>query len=238
MMMNYAQRNDQVEGGPVLQNYHLTYRGNETIREWESARDLPFRIEWDVVLKEKQLGRDTEVGLGIAHYFPVADARAKSIDAFDAFRSVSVDCEAVYEGIFDRQTSELKQSLRGTLACDLAGPDVLVINAVVLSPDHRGSGLGLAILKQFIERFAPDAGLVAMAPTFWLPGFWVPTNVEERWMGPFDRGGGLTDPGQADRLCSHLEKLGFVRMPHSEVLALCTTSTLPAMKELCPRLLD
>jgi len=232
--MNEERGSRSKRDGLSLSDYRLLYRGSDSILEWENVEHVPLRIEWDVGLTGEGHERVEEVGHGVAHYFPVIDARKAGIDTFHLLDSVS-DCEVVCEALYDRQTKDLKESLQEQFDYNVTHPDVFVINAIVISPEHRGNGLGLAVLKRVIERFAPDSGLVAMAPAFWLPGFWLKENPDEEWSGQYDR---EEAQGQVEKLYHYFGRLGFRNIRNSEVLALCTSLKLPPMRELCPRLAD
>ena len=213
-------------------DYQLVYRSRDSIVEWEDIGHFSLKVEWEVSFTPSGQGREDVVGYGVAHCFPIGDALASGIDPFELMKSISADCQEVCEALFERQTHGLKESIRRQFGYAAANLDVMVINAIVIAPSHRGNGLGLAVLKRVIQRFGPQAGMVAMAPTFWMPGFWIDAATDMKWLHERDRGRVLGDQKQTDRLCDYLAELGFRRATDSGVLVLDTQAQLPPTEQL------
>jgi hypothetical protein len=122
--------------------------------------------------------------------------------------------------LFEHETGVLKEAVRRQFRLPINNPNVLVVNVIVVSPTHRRRGLGLAILKRVIQRFGRQGGVTVMAPTFWLPGFWIDPSTDMSGLTDRDQMELLESEKPVERLISHFGRLGFEKVSGSSVLVL------------------
>lgn len=108
--------------------------------------------------------------------------------------------------------------------------DILILDRLTLDPAVRGQSIGLAVLDQAIRDWSGGCSLVAMKP-FPLQFEGGKPNKEkiiELKLQEFKAG----EAESFRRLRNYYAKLGFKRIARSDVYALCTDYSRPALKDL------
>jgi len=159
-----------------------------------------------------------EVGYVRATLMRIGDALdtgISAIDVLDAISEETAECVA----LFDRRTGHLRESVSNQLDQSFTS-DVLLVERLQIAEEHRGYGLGLLAMRAVINAFAHPQCLVVCKP-FPLQFAGQVTRVNEREAEIAQK-----------KVGEHWQKVGFQRVPRSELLVLSTTQRLPDLERL------
>lgn len=160
----------------------------------------------------------------------VADIESASIDricAHDVFDTTQSAFD-VYQNLYDSKGNLLVrvEKIAFGLECSWR-QNVLILDRLVVLPEHRGHGVGLLVLRALIQQFRSSAGLVVMKP---FPLQWEKSSRDED--------GGLTReslrldlfPGSAQattaRLRRYYANLGFKLVPRTDYMVMSAETPL------------
>jgi hypothetical protein len=106
--------------------------------------------------------RDLAVGSVVATLFKIGQARNNRIDALNVLDSDSQD-SAECMALFDKH-GYLLNSVLDALSLSTSLPDVLLVERIVIAPEHRGRDLGLHAMHALINTFGNGEVLVVCKP--------------------------------------------------------------------------
>lgn len=169
------------------------------------------------------------------------------IDADSAIndsRSVEVTFDAssstwdVYQALYDPETHELRESVVKLAFQDEYSStyNVLLLDRLVIYPEHRGHGLGLIALRALMQEFRSFVSLIVMKPyPLQFESEEGPTHEpldglgREHWkLDAFPR----RETVATAKLRKYYSKLGFVRVPKTPYMVRAAVFALPSIDEL------
>jgi len=174
------------------------------------------------------------IGFFSAMVVDVESAINEGVHPFDVFDSDSKT--APYYGQLFRQQSWSGADFRKPVLQAVYGddepwrPNLLILDRVVLFPEHRGNGAGLLAIRGLIERFRMGIGLVVMTP-FPLQFEAKPhreADREARSRLGLDQFGIGYDKALA-KLRSYYATLGFRTIPRTRLMGLAAERKLPPL---------
>ena len=186
--------------------------------EDEEPSRVVRRIEGTVYEYEGE--SDTEKQIGDLRCFLVQPglAEEKQIHLFDAMDSISDETAECYEAVFDLATNEWNADIEDLYAGGPAGIDLLFIEQIRLDEGHRGKGIGRNVVREIIETFGFQCGLVVCKPfPLEYSGWAEKYSAAEQAKPDFDRKKTATFEGV--RL--FWQKCGFIQLPGSDFFAHC-----------------
>src|SRR5438477_148450 len=81
---------------------------------------------------------------------------------FDDIFDVTQELYELFDELFDRKTSRLREIVRDEF--DVISSDILFLSSIEIDAPHRGLGLGLAVASRCIDVWEPSEGLVVCKP--------------------------------------------------------------------------
>ena len=216
---------------PNLIDYLIKFSISDFLHPYD-VDTYPMTIQGDVVFTDQE-EHEHSVGYIEAHYMPTNyDAEDTGYQSFEVFDALSTEMTYCYETLFDKNGDDFKQSINDQFNGDIISTDILYIDAIFLEPKHRSKGLGLAVILRLIQRFGPHMGIVAMLPS--------PITSNEHNEG--NSNNGSASPEQSielarEKLRRYYARIGFQQIGDTDIVALCTSYSLPTLKDLCPELL-
>jgi GNAT superfamily N-acetyltransferase len=151
----------------------------------------------------------------------VVDAIAALVDKespFDVFDSYSITF-GFFENLYESNGGDFKEKVIKTVGEDnfLWNPNLLILNRLVVTPEHRGHGIGLLALRTLIQRFGIGVGVVAMKPfplQFEAASLDDPKTCARLGFDQFN----LTQSKATAKLRKYYGRLGFKKVPGSEMM--------------------
>jgi len=183
-------------------------------------------IEGSVV--EITEGDQAIAGRFVVYYLDIAGALTAHYPLFDVMDALQVTTD--YWSALLESDGRLRPELERLVGDPPFDLNLLILDRLELLPAYRGRGLGLRVLCEMIRRFSPGAGIVAMQP--------FPLQFQNRRgeveTDPWRRS--LKLPGGVKRsalqtLRRHYAKLGFVRVPKTDLMIRSTEWPLPSLKD-------
>jgi len=111
--------------------------------------------------------------------------------------------------------------------------NLLIIDDLVVNPEHRGHGVGLLVLRTLMQRLGIGVGLVALAPfpdksdSINRAEATVPTTL---FLDQFN----LLEFEATSKIQAYFGRLGFKRLPGSDIMVRSLEDPLPPVKSLLP----
>jgi hypothetical protein len=141
-----------------------SYLKRRTIDACKSAFAHTDDIEGTVYEYEGE--SDTEKQIGDLRCFLVQPglAEEKQIHLFDPADSISDETAECYEAVFDLATNDWNADIEDLYAGGPVGVDLLFIEQIRLDDRHRGKGIGRNAVREIIETFGLQCGLVVCKP--------------------------------------------------------------------------
>lgn len=137
----------------------------------------------------------------------IQEAGLPLIDICDEHSQTLFDYASV---LFDERRNTWKRSIERQCGGVVAG-DALVLDQIVVRPEHRGRGVGLAAAWRFLELFEGGCGLAACEP--YPMQFKSMTPAHEHWCAEMQADKFAADKDVAlSKLRSYWSRLGFVRL--------------------------
>ena len=145
----------------------------------------------------------------------------------------------IYEDLYDFDTGDLREDVTRMVFGPYSyafNSNLLVLDRLVIYPEHRGNGLGLLVLRGLMAEFSSFASLVVMKPyPLQFEGKTGPSYEpleglpREHW-GLNSYKGRLTK--SRAQLRRHYAKLGFILVPKTEYMVRDAQIPLPSVDEL------
>jgi len=186
--------------------------------EDEEPSRVVRRIEGTVYEYEGE--SDTEKQIGDLRCFLVQPglAEEKQIHLFDAMDSINDETAECYEAVFDPATNDWNADIEDLYAGGPVGVDLLFIEQIRLNERHRGKGIGRNVVREIIETFGLQCGLVVCKPFPLEYSGWAEKYSAAQQAEPdFDRKKTVAFEGV--RL--FWQKCGFIQLPGSDFFAHC-----------------
>jgi hypothetical protein len=157
--------------------------------------------------------------------------------AFEVFDTHSHGVSAYYRALFGSNTNpdEFSRSLRRLFDDELYHRNVLILDRLEILPKFRKCRLGLIVMRWLIQRFAADAGIVAIKP---FPLQFEGKNNERlrkrgEWENSLELSKFCDDERKAfSKLRKYYRKLGFVPLRGSDFMFFATQYRIPSIEEL------
>lgn len=162
--------------------------------------DCVTEIRGKIWIYPEDTDEDVEAGEITVQYLDVWRAKAAGLSIWDLFDTTSRTGNAAYPAVWDAEAQEYKPEITDALS----GYNVLIIDTVQIKPEFRGRNLGLAAIDTTVNRFGHDCALVIIKP--------YPINA-------YDLTGDQIEQG-AKSLSAYYARLGFVKIPNSDLMAL------------------
>lgn len=162
--------------------------------------DCVTQIRGKLWIYRKDTDEVVEAGEIVVQYLDVFRAKAAGLSIWDLFDTTSRTGNATYQAVWDAEAQGYKPGITDALS----GYNVLIIHTVQIKPEFRGRNLGLAAVDTTINRFGHDCALVIIKP--------YPINA-------YDLTGDQIEQG-AKSLSAYYARLGFVKIPNSDLMAL------------------
>jgi GNAT superfamily N-acetyltransferase len=140
-----------------------------------------------------------------------------------------------FESLFDPEEEVFNVSVEKAVDgfCILSR-NLLIIDSLVVNPEHRGHGVGLVALRALMERLGIGVDIVAMRVA--------PRQYDSRWrydlptrsclgLDRFD----LNQSKATSKLKKHFSRLGFKRLPGNDIMVRSLELPLPPIDSLQPK---
>jgi hypothetical protein len=175
-----------------------------------------------------------DIGTFKTFYIDVEGAVAEGESVFDVFDSRH-ETVGYYEDLYDDDGADFRPEIVKA-ACGrdyLWGPNLLILDRLILEPAYRGKCRGLMALRGLIELLRPGAGLVAMKP--------FPLQKESHFLSEHardERARLQLDGFPSNRrvatsaLRRYYRRLGFSSVPSSEYMVLDPKRALKSVAEI------
>lgn len=223
---------------PTTEFFYLTlrFRHSQTAVEPEEAMSFAYSIDGEVIQRGDN-DEETLVGKFGIYYMDVDAAGNAGHHPFDMFDGLAATM-VYYEPLFGGPDNGPKKSVLKVMGEAFSSQNVLILDRLEILPEYRGKGVGLVVLRRLIERFEAGAGMVCMKP--------YPLQFEAGYRdrardraSEWDLQMRLSDFSENKKsstatLQSHYAKLGFKRVPGTDLMIRGTDELLPKVAKLNP----
>jgi GNAT superfamily N-acetyltransferase len=162
--------------------------------------DCVTEIRGKIWIYLEDTDEDVEAGEITVQYLDVWRAKAAGLSIWDLFDATSHIGNATYQAVWDAEAQGYKPGITDALS----GYNLLIIHTMQIKPEFRGHNLGLAAVDTTINRFGHDCALIIVKP--------YPINA-------YDLTGDQIEQG-VKSLSAYYARLGFVKVPDSDLMAL------------------
>jgi len=177
---------------------------------------------------------ETELGVFSAMVVDVQSAIVEHESVFDVFDSHSTSI-TYFQALYDYDSGDFKPQVVTVAYGDdyLWNPNLLILDRLIVYPEHRGHGVGLLALRALIQRLRIGVGLIAMKP--------YPLQYEAKFLDESDADErkrlGLDDfklpqPKATAKLKKYYGRLGFKAVPRTEYMVRSIELPLPSADSL------
>lgn len=197
-----------------------------------AAEEEPSRFLFETGGKLVITDDDNEIELGAfsAMVVDVQSAIVEHESVFDVFDSHSTSI-TYFQELYDHGSGDFKPRVLKVAYGDnyyLWNPNLLILDRLIVYPEHRGHGVGLLALRALIQRLRVGVGLIAMKP--------FPLQYEAKFLDESDADErkrlGLEDfklpqPKATAKLKKYYGRLGFKTVPRTEYMVRSVELPLP-----------
>lgn len=218
--------------GPNYRNCTLRIAESEVfVGDIEPSRFI-HQLDGQVRVYLSRADRTQEVGTFSVLLVDIESAISEGVDPFDVFDSDSKTAP-YYQPLYRTSSwsgADFRDSVTRAVCGDesLWRPNLLILDRLVVYPEHRGHKIGLLALRGLIERYRIGVGLVVMKP--------FPLQYEGEPFSPDDiaarRRLGLDDFRMGQRsatakLRSYYASIGFRCIPRTSFMGLAPELYVP-----------
>src|SRR5262249_5731882 len=118
------------------------------------------------------------------------------------------------------KTGEFKESVLKLFGYDIVNINLLILDRLEILPEYRGEGIGLACIYRCMQQYQHGCGLIALKPfplQFEAIG---ESDKQDPWWQKLALNAFGTDQKICTRkLESYYRRLGFIKIPRTEVMA-------------------
>ncbi len=138
--------------------------------------------------------------------------------------------ELYYSALYDARSGGFKESVRNLFGDEVFYINLLILDRLEILPEYRGKSLGLACLYRCVQQYGHGCGLAALKPfPLQFEAIYKPDEWRQRLLL---QAFGTDQKACARKLVKYYQRLGFVKVPRTEVMALDPSCILsPFRKE-------
>lgn len=192
-----------------------------------------YHINGDIVLTDDDLEVTEKIG---SFQATIVNAEASVLERNSLFYLFDHDAEIYryFESLYGAGDEIFTADVQA--ACGefcLFSPNLLVIDDLVVNPDHRGHGVELLALRTLMQRLGMGVNLVALAPFFSHSDSVIRTDATEQTnlaLGQVD----VPEFKVRSRIQAYFGRLGFKRVPGSDIMVRSLEHPLPPVESLLP----
>jgi GNAT superfamily N-acetyltransferase len=176
------------------------------------------RIEGTVYRYAGEFDVEEQIGSLCCFLVQPGLAEEKDVSLFDAMDSISDEAAECYESVFDPGSDGWNTDIEDLYSGGPIGSDLLFIDRIELDPKYRGKGIGRVVVREAIETFGLQCGLVVCKPfPLEYSGWTEQLSAAEQGKPEVER-----DKADAlERVRKFWTKCGFVRLLGSEFYCYC-----------------
>ena len=212
----------------MIEEYGFTIEFNSSAYVRNQSENFLTRIEGKILYEDDD-GESLLAGKLGAYYADLQGAIAHREHPYDVL-DLRGETELFYSALYDSKTNEFKESVLKLFEYEVFNINLLILDRLEILPEYRGKGLGLACLYRCMQQYQHGCGLVVLKP-FPLQFETIRESGEkddrderedqESWRQSLI----LKEFGTDQKACTrklekYYQRLGFIKIPRTEVMAL------------------